>query len=71
MRNTGSQEGEKWAAVKTKANTSTGNKMFGDHIRQFFEKMMRNKEVSRYSRAKQRQRNVQKYVLQVQICIFC
>ena len=43
-----------------KANRSTSNKIFGDHIRQFLEKMMCSKEVSRFSRAKQPQRNVQK-----------
>ena len=56
---------------ENKANRSTSNKIFGDHIRQFFEKMMCNKEVSPFSRAKQPQRNVQKSVLHVQICIFC
>ena len=45
--------------------------IFGDHIRQFLDKMMCNKEVSRFSRAKQPQRNVQKSVLHMQICIFC
>ena len=44
---------------ENKGNRSTSNKIFGDNIRQFFEKMMCNKEVSRFSRAKQPQRNVQ------------
>ena len=55
---------------ENKANRSTSNKIFGDHIRQFLKKMMCNKEVSRFSRAKQPQRNVQNSVLHVQICIF-
>ena len=45
---------------ENKANRSTSNKIFGDHIQQFLEKMMCSKEVSRFSRAKQPQRNVQK-----------
>ena len=71
MRNTGGQQGEKWAAVKTTRTGAQETKMFGYHIRQFLEKMMCNKEVSRFSRAKQPQRNVQKSVLHMQICIFC
>ena len=55
---------------ENKGNRSTNNKIFGDNIRQFFEKMMCNKEVSRFSRAKQPQRNVQKSVLHVQIFFF-
>ena len=65
MRNTGGQQGEKWAAVKTKGTGAKTTKFLV-----IFEKMMCNKEVSRFSRAKQPQRNVQKSVLHVQFFFF-
>ena len=51
---------------KLKANRNISNKIFGEHERQ----IMDNQEVSRFSRAKQRQRNVQKSVLHVQMFFF-
>ena len=52
---------------ENKANRSTSNKIWGDHIRQFLEKMMCNKGVSRFSRAKEMYK---KSVPHMQICIF-
>ena len=70
MRNArgGQQEAARAAVKKTKSDQE-------QHIQQFLHKKMCNQEVSRFSRekghcshAKQRQRNIQKSVLHVQIC---
>ena len=54
------------AEHQLKANRNTGNKF----LVSTYYKIMCNQEVSCFSRAKQRQRNVQKSVLHVQICFF-
>ena len=56
---------------KIKVNRNQVTEFFGEHIRQFHLKNnISNQEVSRLSRAKQWQRNVQKSVLYVLICFF-
>ena len=65
MRNSNDQQGENERHWKKKKNEQKHKQqVFGEHIRHFLH-IMCNYEVSCCSRAKQRQRNVQKHVLQV------
>ena len=60
------------STIKYKVKMSGSEKSEREHVRLFLHKSVTKKflEVSRPSRAKQRQRNVQKSVLHVQSCFF-
>ena len=59
------------AEKEIKANRNTSNNfLVSTYDNSSIKKVMSNQEVSRFNGAKQRQRNVQKSVLHVQICLF-